>query len=193
MLREVNGIPVYVKDVAEVRFGEEVRRGAIVAGWVGIGVAATVAISFLLVIPIEDTLLYVEPLYLRAERRELPAVGHGDVADGRELPVDARARGRAGGVLPAHRQRHGAGGERVFEGGFIESSAADQDEALGRGVLELAAGGVQVEEATDESGLGVAAGAGGGARKRQAAGNRQSGWRCRARGSAPNRSGPSIQ
>ncbi len=30
-----------------------VDRGAIVAGWVGIGVAATVAISFLLVIPIE--------------------------------------------------------------------------------------------------------------------------------------------
>ena len=26
----------------------------------------------LLVIPIDDTLLYVEPLYLRAEKRELP-------------------------------------------------------------------------------------------------------------------------
>jgi heavy metal efflux system protein len=30
VLREVNGIPVYVKDVAEVRFGEDVRRGAII-------------------------------------------------------------------------------------------------------------------------------------------------------------------
>lgn len=30
VLKEVNGTPVYVKDVAEVRFGEDVRRGAIV-------------------------------------------------------------------------------------------------------------------------------------------------------------------
>lgn len=30
VLKEVNGIPVYVKDVAEVRLGEEVRRGAII-------------------------------------------------------------------------------------------------------------------------------------------------------------------
>ncbi len=30
VLKEVNGIPVYVKDVAEVQFGEDVRRGAIV-------------------------------------------------------------------------------------------------------------------------------------------------------------------
>jgi heavy metal efflux system protein len=30
VLKEVNGIPVYVKDVAEVRFGEDVRRGAII-------------------------------------------------------------------------------------------------------------------------------------------------------------------
>lgn len=30
MLREVNGIPVYVRDVAEVRFGSEVRQGAII-------------------------------------------------------------------------------------------------------------------------------------------------------------------
>jgi heavy metal efflux system protein len=30
VLKEINGIPVYVKDVAEVRFGEDVRRGAII-------------------------------------------------------------------------------------------------------------------------------------------------------------------
>ena len=30
MLREVNGIPVYVRDVAEVRFGSDVRQGAII-------------------------------------------------------------------------------------------------------------------------------------------------------------------
>jgi heavy metal efflux system protein len=30
VLKEINGIPVYVKDLAEVRFGEDVRRGAII-------------------------------------------------------------------------------------------------------------------------------------------------------------------
>ncbi len=42
VLREVNGIPVYVRDVAEVRFGEEVRRGAIVKDGVTEAVAGIV-------------------------------------------------------------------------------------------------------------------------------------------------------
>ena len=42
VLREVNGIPVYVKDVAEVRFGEEVRRGAIVKNGVTEAVAGII-------------------------------------------------------------------------------------------------------------------------------------------------------
>jgi cobalt-zinc-cadmium resistance protein CzcA len=42
VLREVRGIPVYLRDVAEVRFGEEVRRGAIVRDGVTEAVAGIV-------------------------------------------------------------------------------------------------------------------------------------------------------
>jgi cobalt-zinc-cadmium resistance protein CzcA len=42
VLREVRGIPVYVKDVAEVRFGEEVRRGAIIKDGVTEAVAGII-------------------------------------------------------------------------------------------------------------------------------------------------------
>ena len=42
VLREAHGIPVHVKDVAEVRFGEEVRRGAIVKNGVTEAVAGIV-------------------------------------------------------------------------------------------------------------------------------------------------------
>ncbi len=60
-----------------------VDRGAIVAGWVGIGVAATVAVSFLLVIPIEPIYwLFAFPVGLligyyadqRSDRRAGPTV-----------------------------------------------------------------------------------------------------------------------
>ncbi len=42
VLREVRGIPVYVKDVAEVRFGEEARRGAIIKDGVTEAVAGII-------------------------------------------------------------------------------------------------------------------------------------------------------
>ncbi len=42
VLKEVDGIPVYVRDVAEVRFGEEVRRGSIVKNGVTESVAGIV-------------------------------------------------------------------------------------------------------------------------------------------------------
>ena len=42
VLREVNGTPVYVRDVAEVRFGQEVRRGAILRDGVTESVAGIV-------------------------------------------------------------------------------------------------------------------------------------------------------
>jgi hypothetical protein len=52
-----------------------VDRGAIYAGWVGVGMAMTIAVSFLLVIPIEPMFWLAAPL--RTSARCAPGRGAG--------------------------------------------------------------------------------------------------------------------
>jgi len=58
----VTAIPDAAAPAGRRGLGRLVDHGAIVAGWVGIGMAATIAISFLLVIPIEPIYWLLAPL-----------------------------------------------------------------------------------------------------------------------------------
>jgi hypothetical protein len=58
----VTAIPDAAAPAGRRGLGRLVDHGAIIAGWVGIGMAATIAISFLLVIPIEPIYWLLAPL-----------------------------------------------------------------------------------------------------------------------------------
>ena len=67
--------------------------GAIVAGWVGVGMAVTIAVSFLLVIPIEPIFWLLAPPVRPAHRllRE-PALADRRAGPWRRILVDAALR-----------------------------------------------------------------------------------------------------
>ena len=88
-----------------------VDRGAIYAGWVGVGMAVTIAVSFLLVIPIEPVLWLLAPPGRPAHRllreRPLEPRGRAVVADPRQRALRRRPdrRSRCALLLPRHEVR----------------------------------------------------------------------------------------